>query len=56
MEKLAHAEDQEFLEVSITYGRIKCELITTLYEDWRAVNIHNPFQNSIKQLKGLIGQ
>jgi len=103
--KLPHAEDQEFLEVSTTYGRIKYELINqiwliqimlaelelngtsidkqkaenaiavyeqkwdewvalkrqypccpTLYEDWRAVNINNPFQNSLKKIKNLIGE
>lgn len=100
--KLPNCEDQEFLEVSTTYGRIKYELVNiiwqvqimlaelelngtpidkskarkivnaynakwnewtdlkknhaccpTLYEDWRAVHINNPFQESLKKLESL---
>lgn len=109
MEKLSrqitmpNAEDQTFLQVSITYGRIKYELIDiiwkvqallaenevngksidpheakflldaydekwsewetlkrenpccpTLYEDWRAVNVSHPFQESVQFLKQLL--
>ena len=96
-------DDQEFLEVSTTYGRIKYEIVEiiwqiqmmiaeyeelgkrinkndvevlllkydekweewrklkfnhpccpTLYEDWRSINVKNPFMDSINKIKKLI--